>query len=300
MGVDQLYHCSVQPGYLKILQMGDTDPRHKIRKTEYEVKPQYEELSKQLNMQHAINQCYECMKAIKNRIARPVYQLANQIKPPYHSQPISRSQKGYVRTHDQHPASSWLCNSRQTLPASSNLKVHASKRKTQHRFLPKTMNARNSTLPGPTLTQGLKWIAIERAKLGEFSATKTTQFVDGKRWESTKKCWVKTGHPVATLKTQRFYLSKRRRTAYVTLAVARYLATGSSNHRIVTPSNVTAEISSQHSKMLTNTCHSFVDPCISAPAASSNHSKPNYCQQITMRNAYVISTDSKFTSLELQ
>ncbi|KZV49534.1 hypothetical protein F511_28337 [Dorcoceras hygrometricum] len=64
-GVDQLYHCSVQPGYLKILQMGDTYPRHKSRKTEYEVKPQYEELSKQLNMQHAINQCYECMKAIK-------------------------------------------------------------------------------------------------------------------------------------------------------------------------------------------------------------------------------------------
>ncbi|KZV07022.1 hypothetical protein F511_45496 [Dorcoceras hygrometricum] len=44
---------------------GYTDPRHKSRKTKYEVKPQYEELSKQLNMQHAINQCYECMKAIK-------------------------------------------------------------------------------------------------------------------------------------------------------------------------------------------------------------------------------------------
>ncbi|KZV45871.1 mediator-associated protein 1-like [Dorcoceras hygrometricum] len=56
---------TVQPGYLNILQMGDTDARHKSRKTEYEVKPQYEELSKQLNMQHAINQCYECMKAIK-------------------------------------------------------------------------------------------------------------------------------------------------------------------------------------------------------------------------------------------
>ncbi|KZV27951.1 Cyclic nucleotide-gated ion channel [Dorcoceras hygrometricum] len=109
-----------------------------------------------------------------------------------------------------------------------------------------------------------------------------------------------TGHPVATLKTQRFYLSKRRRTAYVTLAVSRYLATGSSNHRMVAPSNATAEISSQHSKMLTNTCHFFIYPCISTPAASSNHSKRNYCQQITMCHAYVISTDSKFTSLELQ
>ncbi|KZV58249.1 hypothetical protein F511_30847 [Dorcoceras hygrometricum] len=47
-------------------------PRHKSRKTKYEVKPQYEELSKQLNMQHAINQCYECMRAIKGRISRPL------------------------------------------------------------------------------------------------------------------------------------------------------------------------------------------------------------------------------------
>ncbi|KZV55634.1 hypothetical protein F511_27314 [Dorcoceras hygrometricum] len=31
----------------------------------YEVKPQYEELSKQINMQHAINQCYECMRLSK-------------------------------------------------------------------------------------------------------------------------------------------------------------------------------------------------------------------------------------------
>ncbi|KZV54670.1 NAC domain-containing protein 100-like [Dorcoceras hygrometricum] len=50
-----------------------------------------------------------------------------------------------------------------------------------------------------------------------------------------------------------------------------YLATGSSNHRLVAPSSATAETSSQHSKMLTNTCHSLVDPRISAPAASSNH-----------------------------
>ncbi|KZV56114.1 TMV resistance protein N-like [Dorcoceras hygrometricum] len=78
--------------------MGNTDPRHKSRKTKYEVKPQYEELSKQLNMQHAINQCYECMRLSKNRIARPVYQLAIQIKPPYHAQPISRW-KSSVRDH---------------------------------------------------------------------------------------------------------------------------------------------------------------------------------------------------------
>ncbi|KZV17655.1 mediator-associated protein 1-like [Dorcoceras hygrometricum] len=45
--------------------MGNTDPKRKSKKNKYEVKPQYEELSKQLNMQHAINQCYECMRAIK-------------------------------------------------------------------------------------------------------------------------------------------------------------------------------------------------------------------------------------------
>ncbi|KZV20384.1 hypothetical protein F511_40754 [Dorcoceras hygrometricum] len=43
--------------------MGNTDPRHKSRKTKYEVKPQYEEIIKMAK--HAINQCYECMRAIK-------------------------------------------------------------------------------------------------------------------------------------------------------------------------------------------------------------------------------------------
>ncbi|KZV13939.1 BRCT domain-containing protein [Dorcoceras hygrometricum] len=97
-GIDRLYHCSVQPGYLKILQMGNTDPRHKSRKTKYEFKPQYEELSKQLNMQHAINQCYECMRAVKGiRSARPVYQPANKLKSPlYHSVSTGKSS---VREH---------------------------------------------------------------------------------------------------------------------------------------------------------------------------------------------------------
>ncbi|KZV22460.1 hypothetical protein F511_17914 [Dorcoceras hygrometricum] len=42
-------------------------------------------------MQHAINQCYECMRAIKDRIARPASQLENQsVEPLYHAQRISR------------------------------------------------------------------------------------------------------------------------------------------------------------------------------------------------------------------
>ncbi|KZV29260.1 histidine kinase 4-like [Dorcoceras hygrometricum] len=75
----------------------------------------------------------------------------------------------------------------------------------------------------------------------------------------------------ATLKMQRSNLSKRHRTSYIILSVDRYLATGSSNHRLVAHPNATAETSSQHSKMLTNTCLSLDDSGISAPAASSNH-----------------------------
>ncbi|KZV36553.1 hypothetical protein F511_44052 [Dorcoceras hygrometricum] len=42
-------------------------------------------------MQHAINQCYECMRAINDRTARLVYQLANQsVEPLYHTQQVSR------------------------------------------------------------------------------------------------------------------------------------------------------------------------------------------------------------------
>ncbi|KZV50575.1 hypothetical protein F511_25297 [Dorcoceras hygrometricum] len=45
--------------------MGNADPNKTKAGNKYEVKPQYEELSKQINMQHAINQRYECMRAAK-------------------------------------------------------------------------------------------------------------------------------------------------------------------------------------------------------------------------------------------
>ncbi|KZV24803.1 hypothetical protein F511_21013 [Dorcoceras hygrometricum] len=68
MGIDQLKFQSVQLGYLKTLQLGNTDPNNKSRKREYEVNPQYEEPSKQKIMQHAINQCYEMHESCqKNR-----------------------------------------------------------------------------------------------------------------------------------------------------------------------------------------------------------------------------------------
>ncbi|KZV25129.1 hypothetical protein F511_40336 [Dorcoceras hygrometricum] len=95
MGVDQLNLHSVQLGYLKILQMGNADPNNTKQENKYEVKPQYEELSKQLNMQHAIinaiMNAMKCMRAIKDRIARPASQLAIiSIEPLYHAQQVSR------------------------------------------------------------------------------------------------------------------------------------------------------------------------------------------------------------------
>ncbi|KZV49568.1 hypothetical protein F511_23745 [Dorcoceras hygrometricum] len=84
MGIDQLNLHSVQLGYLKILQMGNTDPNNTKQENKYEVKPQYEELSKQLIMQHAIINAMKCMRAIKDRIAKTVYQQANHLnQPPY-------------------------------------------------------------------------------------------------------------------------------------------------------------------------------------------------------------------------
>ncbi|KZV49732.1 kinesin-4-like [Dorcoceras hygrometricum] len=64
-GIDQLNFHSAQLGYLKLLQMGNADPNKTKAGNKYEVKTQYEELSKQINMQHAINQCYECMRLSK-------------------------------------------------------------------------------------------------------------------------------------------------------------------------------------------------------------------------------------------
>ncbi|KZV49097.1 hypothetical protein F511_27802 [Dorcoceras hygrometricum] len=79
--------------------MGNTDPNNINQENKYEVKPQYEELSKQLIMQHAIINAMKCMRAIKNRIARPVYQLAIISSQPhtrsvYHREPVIPSQLG--------------------------------------------------------------------------------------------------------------------------------------------------------------------------------------------------------------
>ncbi|KZV19876.1 hypothetical protein F511_16785 [Dorcoceras hygrometricum] len=71
----------------------------------YEVKPQYEELSKQLIMQHAIIDAMQCMRDIKDRIARPVYQLANHLNQPLYPHDVSnREIIGYPAGRGADPA----------------------------------------------------------------------------------------------------------------------------------------------------------------------------------------------------
>ncbi|KZV43933.1 ferric reduction oxidase 2-like [Dorcoceras hygrometricum] len=53
----------------------------------------------------------------------------------------------------------------------------------------KASNASNSTLPDSTLIQGLKWVAIERGKLGEFNATKIIKNRGWKRRESAMESY---------------------------------------------------------------------------------------------------------------
>ncbi|KZV19866.1 nuclear pore complex protein Nup96 [Dorcoceras hygrometricum] len=65
------------------------DPPLSPTASKYEVKPQYEEISKQLIMQHAIINAMKCMRAIKDRIARPVYQLTNHLNQPLYPHGVS-------------------------------------------------------------------------------------------------------------------------------------------------------------------------------------------------------------------
>ncbi|KZV54046.1 hypothetical protein F511_17434 [Dorcoceras hygrometricum] len=54
---------------------------------------------------------------------------------------------------------------------------------------PKASNASNSTLPDSALIQDLKWVEIERAKLGEFNAIKIIKNRGWKRRESAMESY---------------------------------------------------------------------------------------------------------------
>ncbi|KZV50400.1 phenolic glucoside malonyltransferase 1-like [Dorcoceras hygrometricum] len=127
--------------------MGNADPNKTKAGNKYEVKPQYEELSKQINMQHAINQCYECM-----RLSKEISQLDR-------------------------------CNNRQIISCRLYTTVY---QPGNHRSVitgarQELQQLRVST---PALKQRLKWVADERAKQGESSATKVVKNRGWMRWNS--------------------------------------------------------------------------------------------------------------------
>ncbi|KZV48026.1 hypothetical protein F511_24307 [Dorcoceras hygrometricum] len=70
--------------------------------------------------------------------------------------------------------------SQQVPPANSNPETQTS-RITNELLYTKTQQLRTSS---PTLIQGFKWVAIERATHNEFSATKITQIIGGERRKS--------------------------------------------------------------------------------------------------------------------
>ncbi|KZV19838.1 hypothetical protein F511_34446 [Dorcoceras hygrometricum] len=221
MGIDQLNLHSVQLGYLKILQMGNADPNNTKVGNKHEVKP------KQLNMQHAINQCYECMRAIKDRISRPASQLAIiSIEPLYHAQQVSRwkssirdlqdpsahhssvvfrhdmsvghhsddsvgifrhnksvgqSQRGSQSGHQSNCQAQYFNKSTETRNKRNAHPETQTSRRTNELLCTKTQQLRTSS---PTLIQGFKWAAIERATHDESSATKITQIIGGERRKS--------------------------------------------------------------------------------------------------------------------
>ncbi|KZV38795.1 hypothetical protein F511_19845 [Dorcoceras hygrometricum] len=72
-------------------------PKQQKQEKKYEVKPQYEEISKQINMQHAINQCYECMRLSRTSVSKASASTGSQIKSPlYHGLSTGKSS---VRDH---------------------------------------------------------------------------------------------------------------------------------------------------------------------------------------------------------
>ncbi|KZV25116.1 hypothetical protein F511_30230 [Dorcoceras hygrometricum] len=70
----------------------------------------------------------------------------------------------------------------------------------------------------------------------------------------------------------------------------------SNNPNDVTLDTATAESNSQHSKMLTNTCHFFIHSRAKCNVCQQQPQTRNKNQQLSLRHADVISADSKSTS----
>ncbi|KZV28586.1 putative phosphomevalonate kinase [Dorcoceras hygrometricum] len=153
-------------------------------------------------MQHAINQCYECMRAIKESDSetRPVSPSQLGIRRSNPTVTTSMIALDYSGTTTQSASRNVALNqdSTQVLPSyagitnksktqkneecsptsSKELKTESAQRNKQ---FTNTQKLHAST---PALIQGLKWVANERAKLGESSATKIVKNRGWKRRES--------------------------------------------------------------------------------------------------------------------
>ncbi|KZV20686.1 hypothetical protein F511_09663 [Dorcoceras hygrometricum] len=75
-GIHQLNLHSVPLGYLKILQVGNADPNNTKAGKQIRGQASVRRAIKTANHATCHNRCYEMHEVIKDRIARPVYQLA--------------------------------------------------------------------------------------------------------------------------------------------------------------------------------------------------------------------------------
>ncbi|KZV48697.1 hypothetical protein F511_16896 [Dorcoceras hygrometricum] len=147
-GIDQLNFHSAQLGYLKLLQMGTQTQQDKAG-NKYEVKPQYEELSKQLGGRHS-----------HPVVTAPTIALdfsdTTQQSASHNVAPNQTTKNRAQTTRIAHP------------------KAHASRRTHALTFL-KSFEVQQLRVSTSSEIQLLKWVANERAKQGKSSATKISK-----------------------------------------------------------------------------------------------------------------------------
>ncbi|KZV43619.1 hypothetical protein F511_00170 [Dorcoceras hygrometricum] len=178
--------------------MGNTDPNKTKAGNKYEVMPQYEERTKQINMQHDINQYYECMRA-----AKEISQLGQCINRKNISGRLytTANQPGNHRSVNYRNPSVLIAQWLKLLKQSSKYKG----------LLTQTFTLAEVVVNRRNLTTGT------HASYNKPVATIQSQL-------SSRKA---LNNPDANLETQRFNLTRRRRIAP---------STGSSNPQLVTQS----------------------------------------------------------------
>ncbi|KZV18838.1 cysteine-rich receptor-like protein kinase 10-like [Dorcoceras hygrometricum] len=319
--------------------MGNADPNKTKAGNKYEVKPQYEELSNQTNMQYAIKQCYECMRLSKEisqlgrcnnrqiiscRLYTTVYQPGNHrsviigARQPSqlggrHSYPVVTAPtialdfSGTTQqsaSHNVVPKQALATRTELKSTRNAHPKAHASRRRT-HRLFLKSFELQQLRVSTPALIQRLKWVANERAKQGESSATKIVKNKGWMRWESAVENHGEHRLNSRDLPADTSFLSfssnNQKGNPKKTLqndTVPTYQNDAVTLHQLTTAltskttkSCATAESSSQHSKMLTNTCRFLIYLALSATSASSDlkiETKTSSSQCVTLTSSLLI------------